>query len=204
MPIPSDPDRPRGTWLPKAKLMFRFVHKVASSSLKKAIISDRSHSYESVIPSDIIRLRSQHPEFFSIGFCRHPLDRLVSCWHHRVVGGSTGVTETLKINAGSDFRTFAEAVARTPDDEADPHYKSQSWHLYGADPMYLDQILKMEDLPTAWSYVRTLCEDRGHRVSELGHINKTDRRPWPEYYTDGLLTKLRARYADDFRLLGYA
>ncbi len=153
----------------------------------------------------------RYAEYRRLAFVRNPWDRLVSCFAQKIDEQtfddprSRGVTKSL-VDAGlyqtdMDFRDFAHAVCRIPDERANRHFRSQaSFLLDKRGQLLANEIRKFEELETGYAYVKDLI---GRDDLELPHLKKTSRRDYREYYDDETAAAVRDRYATDVELFGY-
>lgn len=74
-------------------------------------------------------LADGYDEHFKFAFVRNPWVRLVSCYKQKIAPGGQGLYcyeyEEVPLYVGMSFAQFVEAVHAIPDEEADPHFRSQ-------------------------------------------------------------------------------
>jgi len=130
-------------------------------------------------------------DFSIVAVVRNPYDRLVSLWHHLVRFDAMHGRGTMA------FYMFAAHVGRRdPNTVAgDPMY---GWNLYN----------HLAGVPKRTKYVRleSLREDLaalGIALDKLPHELASQRRPWQDYYDDGLLATVELWAKPDCERFGY-
>lgn len=123
----------------------------------------------------------QHPEegAYFLTIIRNPYDRLVSCWESK--------KEYFPLNCPKSFEDFIYHCVRTPDHMINPHAKSQSAFIDRDIDLYVDFDYLNRDLANIGIEVKT-------------HHNKSDRKPWIEYYDTHTAKQVQDRYEKDFEL----
>lgn len=156
----------------------------------------------------------KYPEYRVIAFVRNPWDRLVSCYKDKVTEGSTTESGTPKVrddralyaNTGverdMDFSDFVREVARTPDKQANRHFRSQHTFL-------TDRRGRL--LTTDIGYFERLSEDFGRMMEEIGapelslpRLRYTTASGFREFYTPELRRIVAERYEKDIALFGFS
>lgn len=124
-----------------------------------------------------------------LALVRHPLDRLVSLWHHLVRH------DALWGRATQAFWFFANRVAKG--EEPDPFYR---WNL-------TRQLETLEDFaPIHFESIVTELAAHGISLPEgasLPHIGESTRWPWPKCFEVGLVETMRPWAAPDAESFGY-
>jgi len=130
---------------------------------------------------------------FRWGFVRNPFDRLVSVhsaiWQHP--------NKLLRKFVPKDFDEFVQAL---PDLREFVHITPQVKFLCIKGKIAVDFVGRYEDLYRDWAFV---CWNIG-RYATIPHINKTEHKPWGEYYTSPQTVDAAIEYyKDDFKVFGY-
>ena len=158
-----------------------------------------------VTPSDLSRLQ---PERFTFGFVRDPYARLVSCYRHKIArpyqqGKKVSPIFWVygrKFSLGMEFPAFVRAVAATPDERAEKHFRSQTAFLFREGQPIVDFIGRLERFEEDWAEVcrRTRLQPVARAYNVTGAPVRLE-----EWYDEHLLRLVNRRYAADFSLLGY-
>ena len=116
---------------------------------------------------------------------RHPLDRLVSLWHHRCR------LHAWEGQATESFNRFCELLVGG-------ELKTWLWRTTIAElvPWEPDGLLRCESLAMD-------LDREGLNVREVPRHNTSFRRPWQEYYTPTLLDLIRPWATADCERFGY-
>ncbi|MEO1350629.1 MAG: sulfotransferase family 2 domain-containing protein [Cyanobacteria bacterium J06635_15] len=202
------------------------IPKVACTSLKKAFASaiDIDLNLVTIGEKSIQQIDFPYTEIHEIErfkdykkfvFVRNPWDRLVSCYKDKVRpdkdysgernlyvdGVHIGLLRYGVFRAGMPFSEFVKAISEIPDEQANPHFRSQHTFLSNKNaPPFVDFIGKFEKLNQDFN---TICEAIGMSSLTLPHSNKSHQKKYPEYYTDDLKKIVEERYEKDIEILGY-
>lgn len=180
--------------IPQLQTVFFLVPKAANSSIKAAIRKHLGLSDAFATLHNGWRLCGPDgvPQGYkTVGVVRHPFDRLVSCYHNKIIGD--GVSRIPW--RGISWDEFKSRVIATPDTQADHHFRSQYCGFVSNGQMQCEHVFRFEDLPQAWDEIRAIVGD----LPDLPHKNSTDHPDWREYDCSGLAE----RYADDFHWFNY-
>ncbi|MGF1523654.1 MAG: sulfotransferase family protein [Leptolyngbyaceae cyanobacterium] len=203
------------------------IPKVACTSLKKAFgmaigldLSPVESGAKSIHQIDFPCIHVSEVEKFKnykkIAFVRNPWDRLVSCYRDKVRENKqyTGRQEKLFIDgvhrglvkygtfrAGMSFDEFAQAVSQIPDEDANPHFRSQFSFLTNKnDSIFTDFTGKFESLNEDFNRI---FEQLNIPDITLPHANKSRRAKYIEYYNDDLKELVKKRYSRDIEAFNY-
>jgi hypothetical protein len=154
------------------------------------------------------RLRSgEHRDHFIFAFVRNPYDRLASCWHQKLADGGQGLTpcdeREFGLRVGIGFTEFVEAVHEIPDEEANPHFRSQHVPLLRPNGRLIPRFLGgFENLAEDFAAVaeKLKVELRlPHLLVSKGWENASYR----DLYNRKTESLVAERFAKDLELFGY-
>jgi len=181
---------------PQRKLLILTPPKTASETLHQALCREPWGGYHAVgidqhsatgYSHHVCLLPDQALTWRIIGTVRHPLDRLVSLFHHHARG------ETFLGRAAWAFWFFAR-MACDPNEPALP-----AWYKRSVSDWYqglkLDGVLRVEHLQDDLA-------NEGFDL-RLPRVNTSFRRPWREYYDEATLVLARAWAKADSEAYGY-
>lgn len=196
----------------KHKLAFMFVSKAGSTSIKKVLRdkflnteSKKNHGPTALHPLGIYCKKDAIPDDYLVfGTCRHPEDRLVSCWKDKVCRDELYQGFCLRLYpmyVGMPFDEFVEVVASIKDNFlCDQHIRSQYLDL---DLKKVQHLIKIENFKNDWETARKLIREHcneNYPVIECKY-NKTNLiNPEIDMNTRRLIEE---RYAKDYEILGY-
>lgn len=211
-------------WLPGARIGYFRIAKAANSSIRTALAqtfeltSSAGHApskdafWAEQGRARVWRMRpaayALHPATragWSFTFVRHPVARLYSCWHNKVVENPVllpGMAE-MGITPGMDFDAFVEVVARTPDTESEIHLRSQTSIVSWRGRVLPDFVGRVEKVGADWNHVR--YEIRMRCGIDPGPMLRRNMRKQigPEIaktLSPETCARIATRYAEDFRL----
>lgn len=205
----------RHTVWPEAEIVYTALAKVANTSVKSALLAtfkpDASRanphaadiSYEAIAPYQIPK---EYPDFLHFAVVRDPHDRFVSFWADKIVGdGMNDGIAALGFYEGMSFEDTVKVAVAIPDEETDPHLRSQSYLLTNSKgKLNVDVLLRFDRLSDDWGLLAHVVRHRTGR--ELGTIPRrrtSDHKPFQTYYEQATWDAISARYAVDRQLLMY-
>lgn len=147
-------------------------------------------------------------EHFKFAFVRNPWDRLVSCYSNKFADRGKGLggpqKRSERFRPGMAFAEFVEAVHATPDEDANPHFRSQHTVVCDSDGRVMaDFVGRFESLREDF---RTVAEEIGAPDLELPHRLKSrarGSRPYTDFYDERLKGLVAERYEKDIETFGY-
>lgn len=143
-------------------------------------------------------------DYLSVGFCRHPVDRFVSCWRDKIATVDVCRTELAAIGCrpGMSLDDFAGLVAETEDCDLDKHLIPQGRKFFSDGALRVQELFRYEELSTAWDsfrlQVRAHC---GRYLAELPRLNAS--KPVAVQWSEHSRQLIRERYKHDLVSLGY-
>lgn len=150
-------------------------------------------------------LRRRHPDLFIFTVVRDPLARLAACWRSKISRADEIPLSFRRegLTPETTFRAFADHAARRADWRCNVHYRAQA-HILGTGPAP-DFVGRFDRLDADWP---ELCAVLAARGVTLPPLPPRPRREEPDALTDpdyfagdqALIARLRARYAEDYRL----
>lgn len=192
------------------------LDKVYEESQIKAAVKNEwtAPVHEMTFPTIKKEALEAYEDYWKFCFVRNPWDRLVSCYEQKIKKDPVynqgpyfvdGVDICLlkhgnKFKGGMSFEKFVDSVSGISDDVADGHIRSQSTFLKSGDKILVDFVGRFERLTQDFSFV---CDKLGLQDKELSHLLKMQRKDYREYYTSGLIEKVRQRYRSDIEMFGY-
>jgi len=203
--------RSQAIHLDELGLIYLPIPKVASQSIKTSLASKINLSLEGVPhvhvadwnyigKQEVAKLKEEN---FTFSFVRNPLDRLVSCFRHKLQPGKDPYFVLWKygrqVSLQMSFKEFAEFVIRKPDYLSDQHFRSQHTFIFDNHENLADKIFHFESLTDSWN---SLAET--YALPSLPHLNKTNSKSYLKYYDVALAEKVIKRYQKDTELLGYS
>jgi len=158
----------------------------------------------------------RYRDHFKFAFVRNPWDRLVSCYSEKLVGEGRRPDTAPDLNPPGverrfylhmPFAEFVEAVHRTPDEEANPHFRSQHLVVCRQGPkkrIMADFVGRFERLNEDFAVV---VERIGAPQLQLPHRLRSpnrESRAYADFYDDRLRRLVHERFRDDIEIFGYS
>jgi hypothetical protein len=145
--------------------------------------------------NDIINYKN----YFKFAFVRNPFDRLVSCYHDKVlVGGIDFGTST------NSFSDFAAEIASIPDKHSNIHFKSQ--HKFITDRngnLLTDYIGKFENLEQEYQKICTRMGVKNQTDLQWQNKSMRSRKDYRKFYDERSKNLIMKRYEKDLKLFAY-
>jgi chondroitin 4-sulfotransferase 11 len=202
-------------FLEKYKALFIPIPKVASSSFKFLFanmlnleIPDSVHKIE--FPS--YDFSADRSDIFKFTFVRNPWDRLVSCYFDKIKNetntGDTyftykeGVANCLasfdEFTKDMTFSEFVNVISKIPDEQSDPHFKSQSSCISKISD--LSFVGKLENLDIDLSIISSELKIP---VLKLAKIKTTIAKNYRDLYNEETKKIVYRRYENDIEEFKY-
>ena len=179
--------------LPNTNAVFVCPQKVASTSIKRAILQSfdiplskgRAWEKDHAIRAEDITDEDVY------AFVRNPFDRLVSCYHNQCLSENR-----YKLGKNCKFSDFVSYVSGQDRISADKHFKPLSLTI----PSDITFVGRFESLQRDWDYIRW----RLPILTRIKHENKTKvRKHWSAYYDTKGLKTVYEYYREDFERFRY-
>lgn len=137
-------------------------------------------------------------DYYKFAFVRNPFDRLVSCWHNKVVETNYFNFDPESHQRFQHFGEFVDFGARYDLRAGDPHLRLQRNLI---DLNAVDFLGRYEAFPADLAKV---CERLGIPAAEFPRINASQGRvDYRAYYQQGLVDRVAAAYDLDLEVFGY-
>ncbi len=161
-------------------------------------------------PKMLAGLNGEYQSHFKFAFVRNPWDRLVSCYSNKFADRGKGLggpqKQAAEFRPGMPFAEFVEAVHATPDEEANPHFRSQHTVVCGPEGHVMaDFVGRFENLREDFAIVTKKIGTPGlelpHRLKSRRH---RESRPYTDFYDERLKGLVHKRYEKDIETFGYS
>jgi hypothetical protein len=173
------------------------VAKVATRTIFQ-LLANAGVTPETRHPYNILYTPARYATFFKFAFIRNPWDRLVSCWHNKVVDNNYFKFDDATYPMMREYPNFVDYVAEMDLNTCDNHLRLQSKLI---DLNSVDFIGRFENLNHD---ITEVFRRIGLPPPELTQENKSSKdRPYTAYYDDSLELKVRRMYERDIQIFGY-
>lgn len=216
------------------KFVYLIVPKVACSSIKTALLplfdQDVSGEEELMREDGIPEVHwlfkaSSHPinkkqflrgiqkghfeGYFKFAFVRNPWDRLLSCYLQKIAPGGQGLNRydygVVQLRYGMPFAEFVEAVHQIPDEEANPHFRSQHVAVCGPDDVVMaDFVGRFERLEEDFIHVARIIGAPHLKLPHLLPSPSRGARPYRDFYDDETAERVGERFRKDAEIFEYS
>ena len=134
--------------------------------------------------------------FFKFAFVRNPFDRAVSQYVY--MAQRPDLRRFLGMREGASFSRYLELIPRVK------HVQWEPQRSFLVDPVtgdvLVDFIGRFERFA---SDARSVFQRLGVAADSVPHVNRSDRKPYREYYAGDDRAKVEAMYGSDLEFLGY-
>jgi hypothetical protein len=156
-----------------------------------------------------IHLDAEHPmdvhypvrvyaNYFKFAFVRNPWDRLVSCWHNKIVDQNWWGLSDKQRDHLRNFDNFIDYISKLDLETCDVHLRLQSSVI---DLNHVDYIARFENFETD---LKTIFDILGLKITEIPKANASkSRTPIHAYYNSKLRDKVEQLYQKDIQIFGY-
>jgi hypothetical protein len=194
------------------KIGFMFVCKAGNTSIKEVLkthfckdrIIKNIHTKTALLPYvKYCKKDTFTDDYLVFGTCRHPEDRLISCWKDKIFNRFHPGFRHKEYNfyRKMPFSDFVEEILNIEDGtDCEQHIRSQHFDL---DVERIDYLIRMESFYDDWEKSLLLIKNHcGKNYPKMTfHKNKTESVDLEiSKETRALVEK---RYARDYELLGY-
>jgi len=167
------------------------VYKVASLSIKNVLYPQ----VDDLIQERLTSIPEKAENYFTFAFVRNPWDRIVSCYHHKIVNKAA---PHFKDCYDKDFGFFVEYIGKLDVKKENLHIRPQ------ASVIPVDQcdfIGKLENFSEDFKYV---CQTIGVELVELPYAHKVEHAHYSTYYTPRTRKIIERLYNEDIEIFGYS
>jgi hypothetical protein len=180
----------------KAFLWFR-VAKVGTRTIFKHF-EQNGLKLDAEHPMSVYYPVTAYDDYFKFAFVRNPWDRIVSCWHNKVLGMNYFRFSEAELTEMQHFSSFVAWVGRLNIETCDPHLRLQCRLI---DLNHIDFIGRLEHFSTD---LATIFRRLGIPYVEKIRKNvSTQRGQYQEYYTDELIDIVTKIYSKDIQIFNY-
>jgi hypothetical protein len=173
------------------------VAKVGSRTIYNAL-SKGNFNLDAEHPHDIFYPVRAYQGYFKFAFVRNPWDRLVSCWHSKVVGGNYFNFSREQLSKMREFSNFVDFVSDLNTENCDSHLRLQCRLIDLNQIDYLGRIESIDqDLFAIFRIVGIPWMDLERKNVSYG------RNPYWYYYDNDLVEKVYRIYRRDIQIFGY-
>lgn len=136
--------------------------------------------------------------YFKFAFVRNPFDRVVSCWHSKVIESNYFRLDDETHRRLADFPEFVAFLCSLDLQVGDPHLRLQSRLI---DLNAVDFLGRHERFAEDFAEV---CRTLSIPADGVPRINTSEKRNGFEtYYDAGLAKRVATAYRRDFQIFGY-
>ena len=176
-------------WFRVAKVGTRTIY---HHLLKSHIHLDAEHPYRLYYPTNI------YSNYFKFAFVRNPWDRLVSCWHNKVIDSNYFKFSDVKLTEMKTFANFVNFLSGLDIENCDPHLRLQCRLI---DLNHIDYLGRLESLGSDLSKIFHILDIP---LNDIEPKNVSPERiHYHEYFDPALAEKVYQIYRRDIQIFGY-
>lgn len=180
------------------KFIWFRVAKVGTRTIMNHLKESDNNTLDVEHTSGIYYPVNTYHHYFKFAFVRNPWDRLVSCWHNKVVYNNLFQFNDSEHEKMKDFGNFINYVSELNIDECDRHLRSQSVLI---DLNKIDYLGRMETFDDDTKYIFRRI---GLPEKEIAPMNVTSgKMPYRDYYSEQMVEKVAQIYQKDIKIFGY-
>ncbi len=182
---------------------FRFIwfrnYKVGSRSLLKLfsenqVVLDAAQPYQCYYPPKLYR------DYFSFAFVRNPWDRLISCWHNKVLKNNHFQFSESEWEKMKDLDNFLDFIQKKKlSGNTDGHIRLQSSLI---DLNQIQFLGRFESFQKDAGYIIQKLQFQ-HRIVPVRNQSERSSTQYQLYYTSENAEKVARLYEKDIRMFGY-
>jgi hypothetical protein len=190
------------------KLVLMILKKCASVTLHRTILESLGHkdlsgkNINRVFRNDLTLIDKYEIvklDYTKAVWVRNPFDRLVSGWANRIRDKKDA--KVYGVSPDISFEDFALYVCSIEDSNLNVHFRQQTFDLTIEGDLVPNVLIHLESLKEGWEKLR---RDFNWLSPVKRHDHKTKGKGnYQKYYTTRLVKKVRQRFQQDLKLLGY-
>lgn len=148
--------------------------------------------------SDVHYPKKKYQDYYKFAFVRNPWDRLVSCWHNKVLKENYFQFTGDERNKVREFGEFVRFVQAQDLDNADRHLRHQASLINLNDIDYLGRLETFE------GDLRQITDNLGLTQGVIEPKNvSVKKQTYQNYYTPDLVDRVSRLYRKDIQVFGY-
>ena len=176
-------------WYRVAKVGTRTIY---HHLLKSNIHLDAEHPYRLYYPTNF------YSDYFKFAFVRNPWDRLVSCWHNKVIDSNYFRFSDAKRTDMRIFTNFVNFISGLDIENCDPHLRLQCRLI---DLNHIDYLGRLESLDSDLSKIFHIL---GIPLENIESKNvSSEKIHYHEYFDSALVGKVYQIYRRDIQIFGF-
>jgi phosphorylcholine metabolism protein LicD len=179
----------------QGKFMFFGNHKAGLISVNRNILKDRIINWKNFREKYLVELEKYMDEefekIFKFTIIRNPYSRIVSAFFYLKGEGILG--------QGESFQEFVKTDLLKEGLKINLHFHSQFLSAFYNGTQFVNYIARLENIDEDWKYIASKI----NCSSKLPHKNKTNHKPYQEYYDEETKEIVTELYKEDINLFGY-
>lgn len=201
---------PNNYFIEEHDIVFQMICKAANTSMKWMLIDmfvAEKNQKKIIASHPNKKWKMLHKNEFSnsslvIGFCRHPLDRIISCWKDKINGPKFHQGFNKYSNFfyhQMPFDDFVQNIIKIPKEKADQHFRLQTFDL---NIDRIDHLVRFENIENDWNTARKMIKDHcGVTYPAMYHKNGSKKQSMK--ISSKSIKLIEEYYKDDYKILNY-